>query len=316
MPVKKKKSAPKKAVKKEVEDLSDLSLQSEQSSNQNITDIASSQDNTPKETDPLSAAFSAQTAQPPVSQNATPQPAPAASASQGTTPLTTENTPVSAPIQPVTPPGSELAPLDAAPIPVQPVTGTTPPATGAATPPMSAPVETVTGDIDEGSGSGKKIVFIILGILVVVLSILGGVFYYVSTYGLPNQKKEVVVKKETTQIPTPSPTPAEEELADLSEYKIQVLNGSGTVGEAGKVSDLIKEEGFEDVVAGNAEEYDYKQTEVSLGKTTPMGVYDAIVKAISDSYEVTKAAEFRHTSESYDAIIIVGSKSPEPTEEP
>ena len=128
-------------------------------------------------------------------------------------------------------------------------------------------------------GSKLKILVIIL-VVGVILGIIAGGFYY---YRSRVSKKVVGPLPTPTPVSsTPTPTPSEviEEL-DLSEYSVSLLNGSGVPGEAGNAEELLSELEFADIKTGNAESYDYEQTEVSLKKNLPQGVYSKIEAALS-----------------------------------
>jgi len=95
--------------------------------------------------------------------------------------------------------------------------------------------------------------------------------------------------------------------AALSEYSIQVLNGSGVVGEAGRVRAALGEEGFEVTNVGNAGNYDYTDTEVRLKGDVPETIFDKVKKALAD-YTVTKGEVLDDESD-YDVVVTVGVKS-------
>lgn len=238
-------------------------------------------------------------------------PAPSASP----VPLTSQQSSSSSPAS------GELAPLGSTPSSQQ--TPAAPPKPTSQTP-AAQPTQTaqntstdlVITSSDEDSGGTKKAIFIIFIILLLIIAVLGGVFYFVSTYkGTSEMEKEEAQSPLASKV---SPTPkvaTDSANLNLADFTIQVLNGSGTPGQAGVVSDLLKEAGFEDIETGNADAYTYDETEVSIGRQIPEAIYTAIEKALSDSFIVTKSAEFRKVSSTYDAIIIVGSKSPEESSE-
>lgn len=169
---------------------------------------------------------------------------------------------------------------------------------------------------DGGEGKGKK-VFIIVFIIVLILGLVAGGFYYYKTKVSGGEEGA----KEGTPTPsaqeTPTPTPSDE--VDLSEYKVSILNGSGIPGEAGKVETALKSQGFETIETGNAESYDYTDSEVSLKKDTPEAVYEAVKTAMSSYKIVRQEGELAESSE-FDVEIIVGTtksgSTPTPTASP
>lgn len=161
---------------------------------------------------------------------------------------------------------------------------------------------------DDGEKKSKvKILLIIVFIAAVLGAIGGGIYYYRSTV---TQAPDGETTTEPTSAPvTSTPTPAvEDEELDLSEYSVSVLNGSGVPGEAGNAEELLTDGGFSEFETGNADSYDFEQTEVSLKKDTPVAVYNAIEEALSDTYDVSKSDTSLSEDSSFDVIVIVGTK--------
>lgn len=162
--------------------------------------------------------------------------------------------------------------------------------------------------------SGKKVlvlvgVFLVLGVLIV-----GGVF---SLRSRGEKEVESLPVEEVTPSPaeespgdisqvTPTATPAAEAVEiDLQDYSVQVLNGSGVPGEAGRVDDLLVAGGFETIDLGNADSYDYTDTEVSLREGTPKAVFDSIEDSLGESYTVVKGDAVARDAD-YDVVVVVG----------
>lgn len=162
--------------------------------------------------------------------------------------------------------------------------------------------------------SGKKLlvlvgIFLVLGGLVV-----GGVF---SLRSRGEKEVESLPVVEVTPSPaeegpgdisqvTPTATPAAEVVEiDLQDYSVQVLNGSGVPGEAGRAEDLLLAGGFEAIDVGNADSYDYTDTEVSLREGTPKAVFDSIEEVLGESYSVVKGDALARDAD-YDVVVVVG----------
>lgn len=168
------------------------------------------------------------------------------------------------------------------------------------------PSEEDTEEIEE-KPSKTKILLVIFVVAIIGL-IVGGVFYYRSR----------VSKTETTDQPEPTPTASEEtptpteelvtEEVDYSEYKVSILNGSGIIGEAGKVEDLISDLGFDSIETDNAESYDFQTTEISMKEDTPDAAISAIEELIGESFTVERTGTSLAENSTYDIIIIVGTK--------
>lgn len=106
----------------------------------------------------------------------------------------------------------------------------------------------------------------------------------------------------TPQPPTPTPTPA----IVRAEVKIKVLNGSGIAGKAGVVKDLLKTKGYEEILTGNADDFEYKTTIIQIKEDAEPGLEDIVAKDISTNVENPKV-EGLDKDEAADVIIIVGT---------
>ncbi|OGM27435.1 hypothetical protein A3A76_03015 [Candidatus Woesebacteria bacterium RIFCSPLOWO2_01_FULL_39_23] len=156
-----------------------------------------------------------------------------------------------------------------------------------------------------------KIFLIILLVLSLLAIITGGFLYYQK-----NMTKKTGDEGDTepTSTPTititPTTTPGATESGEVkfSDYSIQILNGSGIPGEAGKVKDLLASAKFKKTDTANADNYDYEDTEVKLKENTPSKVYDKIEELLKSTYSVAKSDTKVASSSSYDVIIIVGTK--------
>lgn len=148
----------------------------------------------------------------------------------------------------------------------------------------------------------NKKTIIIISLILVSLSLLifGGI--WVAQSALNKEKQPEVTP---TPAPTSTPTPTPEEV-NPKDYSIQIQNGSGTPGEAGKVQILLESKGFEDIKTANADTYDYKETIVQMKDAVPGKVYELIDEAVNDKYK-TKQESLSADSE-YDIIVIVGEK--------
>jgi len=116
---------------------------------------------------------------------------------------------------------------------------------------------------------------------------------------------EVIEPSSTpTATSTPQPTFQAPGELDLSQFSVQVLNGSGIAGTAGDVATLLETAGFTSVSVGNADSTNYEQTEVSLSTEIDSTIFDSIKTALAD-YEVVKSSEAADGE--FDIVIIVGS---------
>lgn len=114
-------------------------------------------------------------------------------------------------------------------------------------------------------------------------------------------KKDVVVKPTiTATTPTPTPTPS----FVKEELKVKVLNGSGTPGKATTVKDILKNKGYQDIVTGNADNFDFTTSELQVKKSkteATMMIQKDLVDYVS-SFKTSVLA----SSESADVILTIG----------
>jgi len=154
----------------------------------------------------------------------------------------------------------------------------------------------------------KKILLTILLTALAASFIAGGLFVYFSASKVnPSPSPSPTALALATPTPSPSPSPTPEPLPDLTEIKINILNGSGKIGEAGKVGDLLEKAGFESITTGNASRFDYEETVIEASETILPNVVNLIKDALTSSYEVS-LGDTLATSSKYDLVITVGSK--------
>ncbi|MBU0569414.1 LytR C-terminal domain-containing protein [Patescibacteria group bacterium] len=164
-----------------------------------------------------------------------------------------------------------------------------------------------TKEVEKGRGSGLKVVIITAVVLAILGVIAGGVFYYQT--GFNKETETGVEEKELNEAPvtTEAPEPAPREV-DLSELSVEILNGSGIAGEAGKVDTLLTDLNFKETETGNADSYDYTTTVVSLKEGVSSEVYSKIEGALSENYALEKSDDVLEDDSEYDIKIIVGSQ--------
>ena len=172
-------------------------------------------------------------------------------------------------------------------------------------------------DVDtDSSANWGKIVVIILSIFILLAAAGGGWYFFMRDdqsgsmleEKSPVEEKMEEASKEASKTVEASNEAMVEEKLDLADYDIKILNGSGTAGEAGVVEGLLEGAGFEGMDTGNADTYDYTDTEIQLKKKTPKGVYSAIEESLSGDYNVSKGDSLDADAD-YDVVVIVGQRS-------
>lgn len=145
--------------------------------------------------------------------------------------------------------------------------------------------------------------------LVIGGALVGGIFYYQNNVDNTGEVKEpgpTFTPPPETSSPLPTDENGVEDL-DLTTYNVQVLNGSGKAGEAGKVETLLVSAGFVEIETGNAKSYDYTETEISIKEDVPAGVLDEALSAL-DVYSTSEGQALDKDNE-FDIVVIIGSES-------
>lgn len=168
-------------------------------------------------------------------------------------------------------------------------------------------VEIGTGgeSIDEPK---KNRLWIIITIIVIILVLVGGALWYFRE----NFLKIIPAGDEIT--PTPSiikntPTPATDSAKmeiDLSEYSINVLNGSGISGVAGETKEILESEDFSVEEIGNADRSDYEGTVIKAKGHVPSEFLERLKEVLEETY-ILDSTEDLEDSQEVDVIVIVGS---------
>jgi hypothetical protein len=159
-------------------------------------------------------------------------------------------------------------------------------------------------------GSPKKgkstslIIIICLCVIFLLAGFVGGYFYAKNlSPQADSQKSEKKMKVENTS----TPTPTEEEI-DLSAYSIEVLNGSGIGGVAGKEKSALEDDGFTVENTGNADTQDYSETSISFKAGVPDAFIDELKKSLSKRYVIASDAGELDDESDYDVVITLGSE--------
>lgn len=190
----------------------------------------------------------------------------------------------------------------------------------------------------KGNGSKKRVILIIIGVIILVALVAYAV---IATGGkgeseinltpaptqplveTPTPGTETPTPTEAEETPTPSakatpttkvtptpgkgtPTPTTTGGLERSNLKIAVQNGSGVAGAATKMSDALKKLGYDVVSSGNADNFEYAETEISV-KSTKKTYLDMLKGDLSDDYTIGSATS-DYTGTDADAVVIVGKE--------
>ncbi len=102
--------------------------------------------------------------------------------------------------------------------------------------------------------------------------------------------------------PSPSVSPTG---ASKSTVSIEVENGSGVAGVAGKMATFLKNQGYTVSGTSNADNFTYQNVTIEVKKSEP-NVLSELKSSISTGYTLGTASASLPTSSSNDAIVIVG----------
>ena len=135
-------------------------------------------------------------------------------------------------------------------------------------------------------------------------------FVYVSRLNLKMnfaflQKEQKTTVKVTRVSPTPEPKISPSPTFKKDEVKIKVLNGSGTSGKATEVKTLLKEKGYQEILTGNAESFDYTKTVLQV-KKSQSEISSVLKNDLKDNVSSLKESTLPET-EAADVVIIIGT---------
>lgn len=141
-----------------------------------------------------------------------------------------------------------------------------------------------------------------LGVVAIVV-LIGFAIVSFSRGGVTMPKLLVKATPTPTLAPTAIPTPA----VDKKSLTVQILNGSGTAGVAGKMKALLEEKGYTVSGTGNAKTYDYEKTEIQV-KAEKEAFLLILQSDLSGSYVVGSATATLKGTATYDAVVIIGKE--------
>mgnify|MGYP003578916853 CR=1 FL=1 len=158
-----------------------------------------------------------------------------------------------------------------------------------------------------------KWIIVIIGVIAIVA---GGIFFIMRTSGSEGTANAtptptinaggitpVATPEPTT---TPSPTPSAEPV-DRSGIKVQVLNGTGTAGDAGLVKTALEKLEFSDITAANADEQEETTTTVTYSSDIDAATIDEIVASLEKIFSEVEAKKGTIAGD-FDIRILTGEK--------
>lgn len=162
-------------------------------------------------------------------------------------------------------------------------------------------VDTTSSYLNQPRGSKKKKTGVIIGVVILAV-VVGGIIMSRQPKKTDQTVVSVVDKKELS--------PTEKPKIDKKSVKIQVLNGTGTPGQAGDASEALQKAGYsaENIATGNAEEFDNTTTSIKV-KAGFEDVANDIKKALKDVFDDVNISSIELDKKGeYDIIVVTGGK--------
>ena len=163
--------------------------------------------------------------------------------------------------------------------------------------------------VPEEESEKTNYLWIIIPTALLVGALVGGLITYFA--GISKLNDSVATPSPVATIPsseasaTATPTPVTE--SKRSEIKLQILNGSGVSGLAGKAKTYLEGLGYKNVVAGNAPTSDFTETVISV-KDGGDDFLETLKTDLSKNYKVAKETEILSASSKYDFVVTLGNK--------
>lgn len=153
----------------------------------------------------------------------------------------------------------------------------------------------------QGSGKKNKTTFIIV-ILVIAAVIIGGILVF--------RQSKKIRQPEVTITETKEPSPTEKPKIDKNSVKFQVLNGTGTPGQAGVVVEALKKAGYnsDNIKTDNLEDFNNKITTIAAkdGFDNVASDIKDVLKATFDEIKIDSTPLIKDSE--FDIVITTGGK--------
>lgn len=150
--------------------------------------------------------------------------------------------------------------------------------------------------------------WIIIPIALLIGALVGGFITYfsgISRLTETDASPSPIASVQPTVEPIPTASPSANFKRDT--LKLQVLNGSGVSGLAGKAKTYLESLGYKDVAIGNASVSNLTETIISV-KESKKDLVENIRTDLAKNYKVAKETETLVATSKYDFVITLGSK--------
>ena len=110
---------------------------------------------------------------------------------------------------------------------------------------------------------------ILIGLVSFGLSFAFFILVFKMNFKLPAVPGNLLTKATPTPTKAPEPTVTPTPSIKKEDIKIKILNGSGTRGQATEIKSLLQKAGYGEILTGNADNFDYKKSELQIKKSKP-----------------------------------------------
>lgn len=145
--------------------------------------------------------------------------------------------------------------------------------------------------------------FKLLGISLLFAVLFFAGFVYLDQNGTQSPSNESVTE------PKPTPTVVAENTILKEELTVQVLNGTGTPGQAGEVESILTDAGFINIEVGNAEEQDNQVTTVVVSSQVSEEDREELQSELESYFSEVELTESIEEGPDFDIVITTGTAS-------
>jgi len=181
-----------------------------------------------------------------------------------------------------------------------------------------------TPAINKAPKNPKRFLFLVGAIVIIVIIIFAAPRFLGSKnkkesskitptpteFQIPTDTPAPSPSEEPTNTPTPTSKPASNPIdkatgLDRSKLSVEVQNGSGEAGVAGKGSGILKDLGYNVTSTGNADNFNYSNVSIQV-KSSGSDYLSLLKKDLSASYTIGSSSSDLSATASADALVIIG----------
>ena len=184
-----------------------------------------------------------------------------------------------------------------------------------------------TPAINKAPKKSKRFLFLVGAIIIIAIIIFAGPRFLGSKdkkessqitptpteFQIPTDTPEPSPSEEPTSTPKPTSSPTPKSASnpidkatglDRSKLSVEVQNGSGEAGVAGKAAGILKDLGYL-ASTGNADNFNYSNVTIQV-KSTKSDYLALLKKDLSASYTIGSSSSDLSATSSADALVIIG----------